>query len=99
MALIQQKKQADQPSEKESISINTAFKEMVKEIQKDLEEEEYQADIGGSSAFRSSSVTDAASPNSLKESKKQYLKPPIISSMVENEETLLNMHIENEEYQ
>ena len=43
---------------------------MVKEIQKDLEEEEYQADIGGSSAFRSSSVTDAASPNSLKESKK-----------------------------
>ena len=70
MALIEQKKKADQPSEKESISINTAFKEMVKEIQKDLEEEEYQADIGGSSAFRSSSVTDAASPNSLKESKK-----------------------------
>ena len=89
--------------EKEDISINTAFKEMVKEIQHDLETEqrEYQADIGGSSALsaqRSSSVTQVNSPNSLKESKKQYLKAQIVSSLVENEETPLNKYIENEEY-
>ena len=88
---------------KEDISINTAFKEMVKEIQHDLETEqrEYQADIGGSSALsaqRSSSVTQVNSPNSLKESKKQYLKAQIVSSLVENEETPLNKYIENEEY-
>ena len=89
--------------EKEDISINTAFKEMVKEIQHDLETEqrEYQADIGGSSALsaqRSSSVTQVNSPNSLKESKKQYLKAQIVSSLIENEETPLNKYIENEEY-
>ena len=76
---------------------------MVKEIQHDLETEqrEYQADIGGSSALsaqRSSSVTQVNSPNSLKESKKQYLKAQIVSSLVENEETPLNKYIENEEY-